>query len=119
MVPSLRTSTSTRIRDFIPGNKMEKYGNKNPLMKFVHKNTGYIICGIILVIAIPLYLNETNSQEFFEKWTCSSLQSYLLTYDQDIYKRDFPDHEHLSEQQHIRLHEVVAECNFEGVFEHK
>ena len=98
---------------------MEKYGNKTPLMKFVHKYTGFIVCGVILAIAIPLYLYETGEQEFFEKWSCGNLQSYLLTYDQDIYQLDFPDHDHLSEEQHTRLHEVLSECKFEGMFQHK
>ena len=96
---------------------MEKYGNKTPFMKFVHKNTGYIICGIVLAIAVPLYLNETNSQEFFEKWSCQDLQIYILIYDEDVYKKDYPDHKHLTEKQHIRLHEIISECDF--VLEHK
>lgn len=88
-------------------------------MKFIHKNTGYIICGVILAVAVPLYFNETNNQEFFEKWSCSNIQSYLLTYNQDLYNNDFPDHDHLTEKQHARLHEIVSECKFEGMFEHK
>lgn len=98
---------------------MEKYGNKTPLMKFLHKNTGFIVCGIILAIAVPLYLYEVNSHEFFESWSCGMMQAYLLTYDQEIRDRGYPDHDNLSEKQHIRLHEIIQECNFNGMFEHK
>lgn len=98
---------------------MEKYGNKSPLMKFVHKNTGFLVCFGILAVAVPWWFYEVNSQEFFESWSCSNIQSYLLTYDQEIYPNDFPDHNHLSEKQHERLHEIILECDFQKPFEHK
>ena len=97
----------------------EKYGNKSPFMKFLHKNTGFLVCFGILAVVVPIYFYEINSQEFFENWSCGNIQSYLLTYDQDLYKQDFPDHKHLTEEQHVRLHEIVDECNFSGMFEHK
>ena len=96
----------------------EKYGNKSPLMKFVHKNTGFIVCFGILAVAVPWWFYETNSQEFFEGWSCPQIQIYLLTYNQDVYDRGFPDHDHLTEEQHVRLHEIVTECDFK-TFEHK
>ena len=97
----------------------EKYGNKSPIMKFLHKNTGFLVCFGILAVAVPWYFYETNSQEFFENWSCGTIQSYLLVYDQETYKRDYPDHDHLTEEQHVRLHEIIDECNFSGMFEHK
>lgn len=96
---------------------MEKYGNKSPFMKFIHKNTGFIVVGVFLAIAIPVYLFTVESQEFFETWSCSRLQSYLLIYDQDLYKQNYPDHEHLTEEQHTKFHEVLSECNL--MFEHR
>lgn len=97
---------------------MEKYGNKSPFMKFVHKNTGYIIVGIILAIVVPIFYSTMESQEFFEKWTCPQIQNYLLIYNQEIHREKFPDHEHLSEEQHVKLHEIVTQCDFK-TFEHK
>ena len=55
---------------------MEKYGNKKPLMRFVHKYTGYIIVGGILAVAIPLYLDYDQKADFFERWTCSMITQY-------------------------------------------
>lgn len=95
----------------------EKYGNKSPLMRFIHKNTGFLVCFGILAVAVPWYFYETNSQEFFEGWSCDRLQTYVLLYNQDIYKENFPDHEHLSEEQHMRFHEVIGECD--SVFKHE
>ena len=87
-------------------------------MKFVHKNTGYIVVGIFLAIAIPVFYSMMESQEFFEKWSCSNIQAYLLTYDQDVDDMGFPDHDSLTEEQHKRLHEIISECNFAPPFEH-
>ena len=96
---------------------MEKYGNKSSLMKFVHKNTGYIVALGFGIVVITAWLSITEQQEFFEKWTCGNLEWYALSYNQDIFKQDFPDHDHLTEEQHNKFHEVIAECGF--VFEHK
>lgn len=104
---------------YTANNIMEKYGNKSSLMKFVHKNTGYIVAAGFTIVVITAWLSVSNEQEFFEKWTCPQIQNYLLIYNQDIHNEDFPDHEHLSEEQHAKLHEIIAQCNFEGVFEHK
>ena len=57
---------------------MEKYGNKSSLMKFVHRNTGYIIVGIILSIAIPIYLDWNSNIDFFEKWSCPMMSNYYV-----------------------------------------
>lgn len=86
-------------------------------MKFLHKNTGYIVAGVLAVIIITAYLYTVEQQEFFEKWPCGTLEWYALSYNQDIHNQDFPDHDHLTEEQHIRFHEVMSECDF--VFEHK
>lgn len=96
---------------------MEKYGNKSPFMKFVHKNTGYIVVGVLLVVLAPIVYSTMESQEFFERWSCGNLEWYALSYNQELHNQDFPDHKHLTEEQHARFHEVIAECNF--VFEHK
>lgn len=96
---------------------MEKYGNKSPAMKFLHKYTGFIVVGVFLAIAIPVYLYYTEQQEFFEKWPCGTLEWYALSYNQEIHNQDYPDHDHLTEKQHLKFHEVISECQF--MFEHK
>lgn len=96
---------------------MEKYGNKTPLMKFVNKNTGYIVAAGFIICVVTVWFSITDEQEFFEKWSCGNLEWYVLTYNQEIYKQDFPDHNHLTEEQHLKFHEVISECEF--MFEHK
>lgn len=89
-----------------------KYANKTPFMRFLHKNTGFIICGVFLAVLIPFYFYETNSQEFFETWTCPQIKTYMLIYDQDVYKYNYPDFEHLTESQKTKFDGIVQECNF-------
>ena len=89
---------------------MEKYSNKSPVMKILHKYTGFIICGIILAVVVPMYINETSNFEFFERWTCPQLQIYLLLENDSRY----PSHDELTPQQHEKLHQVLSECTFEN-----
>jgi hypothetical protein len=84
----------------------DRYGSLSPLKKFAHKNTGYIVFGVILVIAVPLLYIEWNSYEFFEKWSCHTVWSYVLLDGGGKY----PKHSELTEDQHVRLHEILAEC---------
>ena len=97
---------------------MEKYGNKSPFMKFVHKNTGYIVALGFAIAVILVYFDVSDNQEFFEKWTCPQIQIYLLTYNQEMSDGGFPDHEHLSDEQHDKIHEIVTQCDFK-TFEHE
>ena len=86
-------------------------------MKFVHKNTGYIVAAGFIICVVTVWLSLTGEQEFFEKWSCGNLEWYALSYNQKFHKQDFPDHDNLTEEQHRKFHEVIAECDF--VFEHK
>ena len=77
-------------------------------MRFVHKYTGFIVCGVILSIAIPLYLMEVNSLEFFEKWTCDQVRTYYLL---DGGGR-FPRVSELTAEQTIKFNNIMFECGW-------
>ncbi len=84
-----------------------KYQNKSALMRFVHKYTGFIVCGVILSIAIPLYLMEVNSLEFFEKWTCDQVRTYYLLDGGGRFQRA----SELTPEQSAKFDTVLSECN--------
>lgn len=86
---------------------MEKYGNKSPLMKFVHKNTGYIIVGGILAVAIPVYLDYDQKADFFERWTCDMME----TFEKGMATNNGLTHDNMNEQEHARFHKILDnEC---------
>ena len=88
-------------------NYNKKYDGKNPIVKFVHKNTGFIVMGISVVIIFYAWSLYNEDQEFFSSWSCSKLYGYMLT--ESNY--GYPDHKDLSEAQHLKLHEIYAnEC---------
>lgn len=73
----------------------EKYGNKSPVMRFVHKYTGYIIASIILAIAIPIYLDYDSNTTFYQRWTCPMMAEYMAgnatAGDNPVYKELTPE----------------------------
>ena len=90
---------------------MEKYGNKSPLMRFVHKNTGYIIAGVALAIIIPLFLSVQEEQFFFEKWSCAKINQYFLSGDAFV---GFPSYNEMTDGERKRFDQINNEC---GVLE--
>ena len=88
-------------------NYKKKYDSKNPVVKFVHKNTGFIVMGISVVIIFYAWTLYTEDQEFYSSWSCSKLYGYMVT--ESNY--GYPDHDDLTEAQHLKLHEIYAnEC---------
>lgn len=85
----------------------DKYANKTPVMRFFHKYTGFIFCAVFLSITIPLWLDYTSNMYFFENWDCGTINAYTLT------SRDFgyTPHDELTDEEHVRLHEIFTECN--------
>lgn len=75
-----------------------KYQNKTPLMRFLHKYTGLIIMGVIVLIVGVSYLYYQSEQVFFENWPCSSFISMEV-------EPSFTDKEIK------RFHEILDECN--------
>ena len=85
---------------------MEKYGNKSPLMKILHKYTGFIVVGVILAIAIPLFLQYESEQFFFEKWSCSMINQYRV----GVIAPDRPPYTDLTEKELERFDDIWSEC---------
>lgn len=54
----------------------KKYENKTPFMRFLHKNTGWLIllCGLI-TLAGWIYSNQVEA-DFYHSWTCPMLWNY-------------------------------------------
>ena len=64
-------------------------------MKFVHKNTGYLVVLGLLAVAVPLYLVYDQEADFYQRWTCPMMDSYFAgnaTSDSMLYK-DLTDEE--------------------------
>lgn len=86
-----------------------KYQNKTPLMRFVHKYTGFIVVGVLVSIAIPVYLYQVDQLEFFERWNCEQLKTYYLL---DGGSR-FPHVSELTPQQMEKFNHVMDECKID------
>ena len=88
-------------------NYKEKYRGLNPVSKFVHKNTGFIVMGISVLVIFYAWTLYTDDQEFFSSWSCSKIYGYMLT--ESNY--GYPDHKDLTEELHLKLHTIYAnEC---------
>lgn len=77
-------------------------------MKFVHKNTGYLVVLGLLAVAVPLYLVYDQEAEFYERWTCPMMYNYQIG---NATAGNHPLHDQMSEEQHIKFHEIYdREC---------
>ena len=87
----------------------DKYANKSPFMQIIHRYTGIIVLAIILPIIIFIWYDYDSNQMFFESWGCSTIYSYILLDRIHYYKT----HDELTELEHVRLHEILKECETE------
>ena len=85
---------------------MEKYGNKSPFMKVIHRYTGVIILGIVLAALIPLILLVQSEQMFFEKWNCSMINQYKM----GIIVHGFPKYVELAGEELEKFETIWSEC---------
>jgi len=81
----------------------DRYANKSPFMQILHKYTGYITMGTLLVIIAAAYLVWDSDLEEFEKFTCK-----------EVYQYERQGIEGLTDDQLVKWNQVRAEC--EGVF---
>ena len=85
----------------------DKYANKSPVMQILHRYTGLIVVMICLPIMVFVWMDYDKSQMFFEAWPCNTINSYAFLDN----VRGFPSHDELSEDEHVRFHEIYEECN--------
>ncbi len=61
--------------------------------------------GIVLAIAIPIYLDYEQNKEFFHSFTCQDTYDYLM----GVTFGHLP-HDELTEGQHMKLHKIYDDC---------
>ena len=58
---------------------------------------------VVTIIAVAWILNEAES-EFFHSWNCEKIGYYMM----NVENYGYPDHNDLTEEQHLKLHELYA-----------
>ena len=80
-----------------------------PITKFLHwKYSGLIVVPTVCVLILCGWFYFTAQAEFFDYWSCETIKNYMM--DIDV-PDDITPHNDLTEQQHLRLHKLLAECN--------
>jgi len=74
----------------------EKYSNKSPLKRFLHKYTGVIILSIILTIVGSFWAYNEVNKVFFENWSCQQIYDMIT--------------DNLNDIEVIRYNEIILEC---------
>jgi len=85
----------------------DKYTNKTPVMRFFHKYTGFIICGIAIAIIGPIWYLYDEQSFYFENWSCIDVIKISL---------NFSSHELLTMTEHVRYHEILKQCFDDEMF---
>lgn len=87
------------------------------LSRFVYyKYSGPIVFVPLIVLGIGVFLYMDYNQEFFTAWSCETVHDYLL--DKDV-PDDIPRHNDITDEQHLKLHKIVQECNDAAKFSEK
>ncbi len=72
-----------------------------------YKYSGLITFAPIIIVAIILAVVIDTEQEFYSAWSCQTIEKYMLG---DEVPEEFPLHNDLTENQHLKLHKIYAEC---------
>jgi hypothetical protein len=81
----------------------------SPITKFLHwQYSGLIVVPTACALILLFWFYSTSQAEFFDYWSCETIKNYMM--DIDV-PDDITPHNDLTEQQHLRLHELLAECN--------
>lgn len=82
--------------------------NNSRFSRFVYyKYSGPIVFVPLIILAVGVFLYMDYNNEFFSAWSCDTIGSYLL--DIDV-PEEFPKHNDLTEDQHLKLHKIYQEC---------
>lgn len=61
--------------------------------------------GIFILLVFTAWTMYTGDREFFDSWACGKILYYMLS--EENY--GYPDHDDLSEELHIKLHQLYAD----------
>ncbi len=86
-----------------------KKNKQQPLLSrwWRYKYSGLITFAPIIIGAIILAVVVNEEQEFYSAWSCDTLEDYLL--DKNV-PDEFPNHNDLTDEQHLKLHGIYQEC---------
>ena len=82
-----------------------KYEKLPAWKRFLHKNTGFIVMGIIGAIILTAWTINEQEMEFFHSWNCEKILYYMMS----VENYGYPDHNDLSQEQHLKLHQLYAD----------
>ena len=82
--------------------------NNSKFSRFAYyKYSGIIVFAPIIILAVIGYVYMSTEQEFFSAWSCDTINDYLLQID---IPEDMIQHNDLTDEQHLKLHEIHQEC---------
>ena len=56
----------------------KRYDKLSPTKQFLHKNTGFIVMGIFILLVFTAWTMYTGEKEFFDSWACGKILYYML-----------------------------------------
>lgn len=87
---------------------MAKTKTVSKLTKFYRwKYSGLIVVPGACALILFAWFSITSSFEFFETYSCYTIFDYAQ--DENV-PNDIPTHDELTDKQHLRLHEIIKEC---------
>lgn len=78
------------------------------------KYSGLIVVPTVMLLIVGGWFYYTSSLEFFDPWSCQTIENYLL--DKDV-PDDITPHNDLTEEQHLKLHAIYDECRSMDTFQ--
>ena len=83
-------------------------GMRHPLRKFIYwKYSGLIVVPTICIIIVLSWTMFTQSQEFYDTWSCATIKKYLMDLDTPD---EMINHNDLMKEPHLKLHVIWKEC---------
>lgn len=91
--------------------------NTSKLSRVVYyKYSGPMVFIPIIILAVGVYSYMEYEREFFTAWSCETIGDYLLG---ENVPPEFPKHNDITDEQHIKLHRIIDECNAQAKFSEK
>jgi len=85
-----------------------KSNTLSPVRRFLHwQYSGLVVVPTAVILIMIWWFSATGDMEFYDYWSCDTLKNYVM--DLDV-PEDIPSHKDLTEEQHLHLHVLLAEC---------